>query len=442
MKKLFTILAFVAIAQMSFAQYEDEMPAKKEAAVLQKTVEKNEAATHDAKKGLKASTWIKYAKSLCDLYEGVTAATLMDNSKAIVLKYLDVDAPTEFTIVNLDSGAYEKGNANHCDFYFSGDRYAFYTYLDETVLDNALKAYQKAYSLDQGKGVSADVTEGIKKIAQYYTYEGRNAHILKKFAYAGDIFDKVVDMTAAAPVNAPDTIALANACISYYTAKDYEGTIKICKKCLEYGFHGEDFAILQYMSLSYAALGKDQESKEILESCYAEHPESKNIIFLLIDTYTRLGENPEKLLDLLDQAIAKDPSIENLYCIKGSVNEKLGRYDAAIENYREAQKLNAPDARGLACEGQLYYNLAAKTDSEASQLDYKEYKKYDELKAITNDYLKKAASAFEACYEKTADEGLKASVANCLKSVFFYLRNQSDEYMSKYEKYRKVVDGE
>ena len=150
----------------------------------------------------------------------------------------------------------------------------------------------------------------------------------------------------------------------------------------------------------------------------------------------------KEVCDLLDQAIAKDPSIENLYCIKGSVNEKLGRYDAAIENYREAQKLNAPEARGLACEGQLYYNLAAKTDSEASQLDYKEYKKYDELKAITNDYLKKAASAFEACYEKTADEGLKASVANCLKSVFFYLRNQSDEYMSKYEKYRKVVDGE
>jgi len=163
-------------------------------------------------------------------------------------------------------------------------------------------------------------------------------------------------------------------------------------------------------------------------------------VFLLIDTYTRLGENPEKLLVLLDDAIAKAPQIENLYCIKGGVCEKLGKYEDALAEYKKAEALNSPDARGLACEGQMYYNLAVKTDSEASQLDYKEVQKYDELKAKTYEYLKQAGEAFEACYEKSGDEGLKASVASCLKSVFFYLRNQGDEYQTKLEKYTKIVE--
>lgn len=439
MKKILIAMVAMLTLQLGYAQ---DGSSRKSVADAKKNVEKTQAATQDEKKALKSATWTKYAKALLEYYNSASACDMMNQSKPFVLKYMEKDAPTKFKAVELKDGTFDMGSKNDVEYYFLKDVYVFYTFGDGTILTNALAAYYKALSLDSGKKTTEDAKKGVLDVAVKYNSEAISAYYLGDMKQASALFEKVADITEKAPVSSIDTASLAKACLASYVAKDYDNCARQCKRCMDINYYGKDNEIIQLLAESYSKIGKDAEAKEMLEAAYAKNPESKNLMFSLIDLYNKTGEDPTKLVALLDAAIEKSPDMEILYCLKGEMKEKLGQMDEALAEYRKAQALNTPEARGFAYEGQYFWNMAADCSEKANALDVKEYKKYNDMMAQKDEMLKQAATAYETCYNKSTDEKLKTNVANNLKTVFFNLRNVSPEYQASYEKFEKIVSGQ
>lgn len=429
MKKILLALAMFAAIQVADAQV-------KSAADVKKSVEAAEAATQNVKKAVKTATWLKLGQEYVKAYDAPTGNILPGSNKTELTLMMGSEKPVSSEEVTVNNEKYTKDVYADKNLYFNQNGQLVIIEVTKPVyedaLERAVKAYQKAYELDEKHAKDKDVAAAFDYIGQKYVTEAFNKYTFGDVATASKLFEKAADVEALAPLSKIDTSVIYNAGFTAMAAKDNERALKFFKRCYDLGYYyegGEVFARLAEVDTL--------NTKSYLEEGFSKFPQSQSILIGLINYYLKNNEDPETLFGLLDKAKANEPNNASLFYVEGNIRAQLGQIDKAVVAYEECAKINPEYEYGYIGEGTMFYNRAIELQTKAQEeIDDA---KYMALVKEFEESLKSCITPFEKAFEITKDANIKAGIASYLKNAFYRFREESAENQTKYEKYSEIA---
>lgn len=429
MKKILLALAMFAAIQVADAQV-------KSAADVKKSVEAAEAATQNVKKAVKTATWLKLGQEYVKAYDAPTGNILPGSNKTELTLMMGSEKPVSSEEVTVNNERYTKDVYADKNLYFNQNGQLVIIEVTKPVyedaLERAVKAYQKAYELDEKHAKDKDVAAAFDYISQKYVSEAFNKYTFGDVATASELFEKAADVEALAPLSKIDTSVIYNAGFTAMAAKDNERALKFFKRCYDLGYYyegGEVFARLAEVDTL--------NTKSYLEEGFSKFPQSQSILIGLINYYLKNNEDPETLFGLLDKAKANEPNNASLFYVEGNIRAQLGQIDKAVVAYEECAKINPEYEYGYIGEGTMFYNHAIELQTKAQEeIDDA---KYMALVKEFEESLKSCIAPFEKAFEITKDANIKAGIASYLKNAFYRFREESAENQTKYEKYSEIA---
>lgn len=429
MKKILLALAMFAAIQVADAQV-------KSAADVKKSVEAAEAATQNVKKAVKTATWLKLGQEYVKAYDAPTGNILPGSNKTELTLMMGSEKPVSSEEVTVNNEKYTKDVYADKNLYFNQNGQLVIIEVTKPVyedaLERAVKAYQKAYELDEKHAKDKDVAAAFDYISQKYVSEAFNKYTFGDVATASRLFEKAADVEALAPLSKIDTSVIYNAGFTAMAAKDNERALKFFKRCYDLGYYyegGEVFARLAEVDTL--------NTKKYLEDGFSKFPQSQSILIGLINYYLKNNEDPETLFGLLDKAKANEPNNASLFYVEGNIRAQLGQIDKAVVAYEECAKINPEYEYGFIGEGTMFYNRAIELQTKAQEeIDDA---KYMALVKEFEESLKSCIAPFEKAFEITKDANIKAGIASYLKNAFYRFREESAENQTKYEKYAEIA---
>lgn len=429
MKKILLALAMFAAVQVADAQV-------KSAADVKKSVEAAEAATQNVKKAVKTATWLKLGQEYVKAYDAPTGNILPGSNKTELTLMMGSEKPVSSEEVTVNNEKYTKDVYADKNLYFNQNGQLVIIEVTKPVyedaLERAVKAYQKAYELDEKHAKDKDVAAAFDYISQKYVSEAFNKYTFGDVATASKLFEKAADVEALAPLSKIDTSVIYNAGFTAMAAKDNERALKFFKRCYDLGYYyegGEVFARLAEVDTL--------NTKKYLEEGFSKFPQSQSILIGLINYYLKNNEDTETLFGLLDKAKANEPNNASLFYVEGNIRAQLGQIDKAVVAYEECAKINPEYEYGFIGEGTMFYNRAIELQTKAQEeIDDA---KYMALVKEFEESLKSCIAPFEKAFEITKDANIKAGIASYLKNAFYRFREESAENQTKYEKYAEIA---
>ncbi len=429
MKKILLALAMFAAIQVADAQV-------KSAADVKKSVEAAEAATQNVKKAVKTATWLKLGQEYVKAYDAPTGNILPGSNKTELTLMMGSEKPVSSEEVTVNNEKYTKDVYADKNLYFNQNGQLVIIEVTKPVyedaLERAVKAYQKAYELDEKHAKDKDVAAAFDYIGQKYVTEAFNKYTFGDVATASKLFEKAADVEALAPLSKIDTSVIYNAGFTAMAAKDNERALKFFKRCYDLGYYyegGEVFARLAEVDTL--------NTKKYLEEGFSKFPQSQSILIGLINYYLKNNEDTETLFGLLDKAKANEPNNASLFYVEGNIRAQLGQIDKAVVAYEECAKINPEYEYGFIGEGTMFYNRAIELQTKAQEeIDDA---KYMALVKEFEESLKSCIAPFEKAFEITKDANIKAGIASYLKNAFYRFREESAENQTKYEKYAEIA---
>lgn len=429
MKKILLALAMFAAIQVADAQV-------KSAADVKKSVEAAEAATQNVKKAVKTATWLKLGQEYVKAYDAPTRNILPGSNKTELTLMMGSEKPVSSEEVTVNNEKYTKDVYADKNLYFNQNGQLVIIEVTKPVyedaLERAVKAYQKAYELDEKHAKDKDVAAAFDYIGQKYVTEAFNKYTFGDVATASKLFEKAADVETLAPLSKIDTSVIYNAGFTAMAAKDNERALKFFKRCYDLGYYyegGEVFARLAEVDTL--------NTKKYLEEGFSKFPQSQSILIGLINYYLKNNEDTETLFGLLDKAKANEPNNASLFYVEGNIRAQLGQIDKAVVAYEECAKINPEYEYGFIGEGTMFYNRAIELQTKAQEeIDDA---KYMALVKEFEESLKSCIAPFEKAFEITKDANIKAGIASYLKNAFYRFREESAENQTKYEKYAEIA---
>ena len=414
--------------------------AQKPAAEMQKNVDKALEATKDAKKGAKPATWMKLAEAYMATYNNPVTNITMGIDKA-TFQMMNKEKPLSVSNVTIEGQPFEKMEFSNVDVYFNPAGLlaiinVTHPSIEGDALCEAAKAYTKAYELGEK---AEKVDPKLQEIANKYYEDAYSAYQLSNMAKASDLFKGAADVSMMAPCSAPNYDAAYNAAFTAVAAQNYDRAEEYFNLCLKNGYTSDGNI---YANLSQCALAKADTlaAKNYLATGLTQFPENESVLTSLINLYLQTNEDPEKIVELLDEAKKVMPDNPSLYYVEGNIYVGVKNYDKAVAAYDKALEIQPAYDFAYYGKGNVALKKAEDLIAERDALDVREWKKYDELNEQVTEVYKGAVEPFEKCYEVSQNAAVKASAADFLKRLCFTLRNVDPKYQEGYDKWSKIVD--
>jgi len=152
----------------------------------------------------------------------------------------------------------------------------------------------------------------------------------------------------------------------------------------------------QFLYQEYVALKDTVKFVATLQAAVKRFPSEPWFLQNLINHYIYSGQE-QTAVDYLSQAIEREPNVAQYHLIKGNLNENLGNYEAAMQDFDNALAVDPTLADAMAGKGRVYYNQAVKLNEAAAMIsDNKAYKKaLDEM----NEVFRQSLPFFERAHE-------------------------------------------
>ena len=446
MKRIFIALALVLSLQVADAQV-------KSAAVVKKAVEAAEVASQDPKKNTKPATWLKLAEAYVSAYTNPSGIAWVGASKQELQMLMAGQQPLSVEQVEVSGKLYNKEVYATCNYYFNQggvlEIIEVTAPLYEDPLENARVAFAEASKVDVKQAKLKDINAGLDDIARKYVNDAFNCYQFGDLAKASVLFEKAAKAAATEPLNKVDTTAVYNAGFTAWMVQDYERAKSFFLECLAVPYYHEDGEVFSKLADVYVKLGDKAVAVETLEKGFAMFPQSQSILIGLINYYLENNENPNRLFELISMAKQNEPNNASLYYVEGNIyNElrqatkddeaKAAEYLAkAVEAYDACEGVNPAYEFGHIGKGVMYYNYAIEIQEKAN-LEFDD-KKYMALVEQFEAALMNALEPFEKAFAVSADNGLKVSIAEYLKNIYYRFVSKGDQYETGYNKYAEIV---
>lgn len=448
MKKIFlmAVTALLLAAPATQAQKVDEVG-------LNAAIAKSDAEVQDAKKGLKAATWIKRAQAY---YKAISAPTEgLFVTSPVTLMPTHYGKPEAQTTAQIRIGDVTALEFPWVTIYLSGNNeIAAWTQkkvVAEGLYEGAMESLKTALELDP-KSASKVKTE-LDKIANFYKQEGNVNYDSGNYRQAADSYVKAYTAMEIPAFGAPaDASLLYNA--GYLLVVDannnpesFAAAEAVLRKAAEVNYDDGEGNLYYYLFHSYygqaiksegeAKAALLQSAKGALTEGIEKYPTNENIIGAFLGLYMSEPSvgNPAELIDMIKAAIERDPQSVEMWSSLALANYQMKEFDAAIEAGAKAAEL-APDTFDSNYRQGIFW--AAKGDfmnEELNQRPYTTQAAYDADLAKVNDAYRGAVPWLEKAHQIMPEN---RGVVETLKSIFFRLRDEAG-MMDKYTTYNELL---
>jgi tetratricopeptide (TPR) repeat protein len=362
MKKIILTSALALFATGVYAQVQgvDQMLAEEQCKTFTKDKASADKAALDAKKSLKAATWINRAKIYADI---------------------------PFQCAKIDSMAGVT---------------AYESYKKALEIEPAGKAVKEINAALNGQDENSKLYNSVMQCGIGYNNSKSYANAYKCFSLASEI--KKSDSTSSL--------------YSGYMAQqinDEANLVKYFEKFVEQG--GSNSYVFYALAQKYKVAKQLDKALAILKKGVEKNPADKDLKGEIININIGRGNNDDVVADL-KKLVDADPKNVNYLFNLGAVYDNSGKKELALETYRKVIDLDPTNFDANYGVGVLYFNQAVEIKKAVDKMDMKTYKtegKAVEEKVCTK--FKESQSFFEAANKvKPNDEDLKSNLVN-LKGV-------------------------
>lgn len=431
MKKIFLVLALVASTMVASAQNAKSVAAAKSA------LDKAAAAAENPKQNTKMATWLKYGQTLLDAYAAPAGNIWVGMTQQEMSLLGGAEKPVAQEQAVIDGQPMTKLVFSNKNVYVNQNGQVALVEVTRHIVDNplekAVEAFKKAAELDAAAQKTKEIKDGLQKISTSYVDEAYTAYTMQNDALASECFEKAFEVAGVAPLSQLDTNTLYNAGFTAFRGGDFDRAKRLFDKCVSYNYVGDMGDVYAKLATIEEKAGNAEGAKNYLETGFQKFPQSQSILVGLINYYLTSGEDSNRLFTLLDNAKKNEPNNPSLYYVEGNIRKQLGQTDEAVAAYSKCGEIDPSYEYGYVGLGILYYDLAVDLQDKAStELNDA---KYNALMADFEKALKNCIEPFEKAYEITKGEDTKAGIAEYLKNACFRFREESPEYLEKYNKY-------
>ena len=211
-----------------------------------------------------------------------------------------------------------------------------------------------------------------------------------------------------------DTAIIYNSALAARNAGKHEKAAHYFEKAASLYYGGSDTYYL--LKNEYIDLKDSLKALDALERGYALYPDSTLIIFELVNYHLSSGNNDEgmKYLDLAENLASSNPSI---YFAKGTLFEKLGDKEMAMQAYEQAIVVDPEFFNAWFNIGALYFNNAVEMYEKANEIE--DLEEYNKAKAEADEALKKAIPPLVKAHELDPTE---KSCLETLSTIYYRLQ--------------------
>jgi tetratricopeptide (TPR) repeat protein len=303
----------------------------------------------------------------------------------------------------------------------------------EDPLFKSFDNYKKAYNMEGADNVQGSIDAALFKLRKYFINDGVKAFQNREFGEALHNFEYALKV-GKMPVfkGQTDTAIIYNAGIAAQNVKKWDKAAEYYKKAAKYGYEGARTYRLLWNA--YMQAGDTTKAVETLKDGFNKYPESKAMVQNLINYYLLTAKEPKKALKYLNTAIEKYPEQSQYYSAKGQIFDETGEKEKARKFYEKALEINPEDFTATYNLGVIFYNRGVEIISEANKI--KDEEKYKKKKAEADEQFKKAIPYMEKAHQIKPEE---KQVMKTLKTLYYRLRTQNEEYLQKYKKIQKEL---
>ncbi|MBL4625791.1 MAG: tetratricopeptide repeat protein [Flavobacteriales bacterium] len=276
--------------------------------------------------------------------------------------------------------------------------------LHENPLQVAVESYLKAYTFDTKRIEMNDLNQGLASTLGRITNQGIQDFNAKNYVRAAQSFDSAIE--GYKKFNVTDSLSYFYGAVAYKQIENTETAVNYFNKCIEIGFEGAQ--AYNYLTDIYSKAGNTEMYNKTVQEGRAKYPEDDGLLTAEINI-ALLGDDINKALENLKQAIAKSPDNSTLYYARGNMYEKLGNqkgdagdaegatanFDLAKADYVKAIEIDPNSFDANYNMGALIFNRAVKMMDLINQIKdnakySEEKKKADAIFLTSIPYLEKA----------------------------------------------------
>lgn len=269
-------------------------------------------------------------------------------------------------------------------------KHAKYGNLDEMALEKAYESYKKALEIDPNYEFKDEVNQNIAALSGDFFNRGLDEFNAKDFNRALNSFEWVLK------IRSNDMNALQNSAL----CAERLGKLDVAKT-----YYQKILAVDQKDPLVFLSLANIQKKEGDMAGAIKTITEGRKIfpadnklIISQLDLY--LGSDKVKeASELIEVAIAGDPTNANLHFAKGTLFDKMGNKDVAAQSYIKAIELNSSYFDANYNLGAMYFNQAAEMVNAANNLPPNKFKEYDAAKAKYEAKFREAMPYLEKAHE-------------------------------------------
>jgi len=433
MKRLSFIIFTALFIQVALAQE----PATNTAinyGSYEKKLQKSDAEIKDPKKMDNPKTWYNRGALLQDIYEIHNVKFLQKGADANQLQLL-FSTPKQKESFQMPSGTTrEKYIYDGLDLYFEGGKLVDW---DETktvtdsALDKAYVAYVKAIDLDKDKKLSKKIKTQLDELKSEYLHLGsylfdkgvaaesedaaKKEEASKYYTQSSNAFEMILK-TDKQPLyeNVKDTVIIYYTGLTAFKAGDNERAVKYLEEAKALNL--KEPSLYEFLADAYTGLGENDKAIAVLKDGFQKFPDNNRLVIAMVNQYLKMDES-KLALDALNIAKQQDPTNKTFYFAEGTLQDKLGNFEASKAAYDKALEIDPNYYDAVYNYGVLYFNHAVKL------LDSANLEKNDELfkqkKEAAETELKNTLTYMEKAHELKPND---KSVLETLKTLYYRLQ--------------------
>jgi tetratricopeptide (TPR) repeat protein len=294
----------------------------------------------------------------------------------------------------------------------------------------AKDAYTKANELEVNPKKKKDIATGLTNIQNYFANEGilklqsNDANTAYPYTLAAVQLDEYMNKSGLETTMDTNSVFAFTLASIYMNKKDVAAPY--LKQLINANFK-DPFPYDAYITYLIES-GNTQDVEMYIDLARKKFPDESSFLVNEINYYLAKGESA-KVIEKLNEGIAKNADNATMYFSRGVTYEKIGELDKAMADYDKATALKPNYLEAIYSKGALFFNQAVEINKKMN--DENDMKKYNLMKADRDGLYNKALPYLEKAYQldKTDSNTILA-----LKEIYA-VTNQQD-------KYSKVKNGE
>lgn len=444
---------FLAAAMMMFALPAANAQKVNTSSELAK-LEKADAAVADAKKGIKAATWMARGKAYTDAFIAPTKE--LGRGVPVQVLQMNVGQPQDMVEGELMGQPMIVLVYEYVDVYVSPAAYMIEGWnqkksIKENLAETAIESYAKALELDPKQATK--VAEGLNTLANALAEQGDALNSVGRILDSAKAFETAFRAHSVSPVQTPDNNYLFNAGMQYtiYAASatdeaeamaSFANGERVFCEAIANGYTDDQGNIFYYLFHCY--YGQKEANRELYLAKAKEtllkginlFPKNSTILDGLMQFYTAeegVGD-PAELVVMIESSLKENPANYDLWFGRGRVFNALKNYDECINSFVKCAEL-----RPESFESNFYvgYFIIEKANALVNELNTNtglDYDQYEAENAKINLVYAEAIPWLEKAHTYNPTD---VGTIEFLNSLCFRLRDM-DGMMDKYNKYHEL----